>query len=752
MPTPFTRTKYTDWFNYDIRVEPEENHYVAHIEAEPSSRKDDIDTVTTDEWNLTIGSIPSFVGLEQNNPQKRSATFTIADSDTDATRGTIKAELVQETDTDFNTDRNSVPVQVTVPAAGPLTIAHRLLDEAPDSEPSYDLIEAIHDTYDEDKPYNELNEFRSDIAQVSDIFSYLDLVNKLCLHSEQLKQSLSNSIERFLAKSLLGRPEKERCLKDSDTYDDVLERFHSETYPGLPSINTDLIQSEYLRRYCTADDPQTTPTDYGFDKTPSAILYTDWGAYKLAQGVVEHGPKRVQEALLDLISDEGQSLIGQGDGEADIKEWYEKQKEQALNGDLSLSERANLLAEIIRYAATLDTHEFEYILSNYCYRKGINADDPTWAQTLFEATALLCDSDHLDIPVYHRKAKIFYNQQKALQFRFDHDIDDTIGQQERYESAEEHYRSACRLARTETNEFSPQPSLAAQTRQSAAAMAVRRFTAQNEFDQALDELNEALDTLDEILDDDAPDYEQISTRLEAEQKAILGHKYREQGNFRQAIERFWEARRLYADSSKHHSKARMAEYIESTFRQLEEDGRGTAQAEAVKTAVRDAYDERCAVCGSRRHSPTGDPEVEVAHIKAKSDDGLYVRENLLPLCQFHHWAFDNDWFYVGNDYTIQVTDVTTVPGYDDLSDIDGQPLKEPDVDDFPQPHQMFLTANRQANQFAPDEPPDEISPPDISSETDALSHGAERYQWKDKLDTGIQGTQNELIASPETLL
>lgn len=42
--------------------------------------------------------------------------------------------------------------------------------------------------------------------------------------------------------------------------------------------------------------------------------------------------------------------------------------------------------------------------------------------------------------------------------------------------------------------------------------------------------------------------------------------------------------------------------------------------------IRDAYDECCVVCGVRRETPDGHPEVEAAHIKPVSDGGPDVRK------------------------------------------------------------------------------------------------------------------------------
>jgi 5-methylcytosine-specific restriction endonuclease McrA len=72
--------------------------------------------------------------------------------------------------------------------------------------------------------------------------------------------------------------------------------------------------------------------------------------------------------------------------------------------------------------------------------------------------------------------------------------------------------------------------------------------------------------------------------------------------------------------------------------------------------VRDAYDERCAVCGERRVTPDGSPEVEAAHIYPKSEGGVDEVQNGVALCKLHHWAFDAGWISFTDDHEIIVRD------------------------------------------------------------------------------------------------
>ncbi|WP_420182092.1 HNH endonuclease [Haloarcula sp. KBTZ06] len=103
-----------------------------------------------------------------------------------------------------------------------------------------------------------------------------------------------------------------------------------------------------------------------------------------------------------------------------------------------------------------------------------------------------------------------------------------------------------------------------------------------------------------------------------------------------------------------------------------------ARERAFREAIRDAYDERCAVCGTRRETPDGRPEVEASHIRPKSEDGPDDLRNGIALCKLHHWAFDNGWFTITDDYRISVTDSSSRDGYTEFASLDGKRIELPD--------------------------------------------------------------------------
>lgn len=121
------------------------------------------------------------------------------------------------------------------------------------------------------------------------------------------------------------------------------------------------------------------------------------------------------------------------------------------------------------------------------------------------------------------------------------------------------------------------------------------------------------------------------------------------------------------------------------------------RSEQFRQEVREAYNERCAVCGVRRVTPAGTPEVEAAHIKPKEAGGPDHVQNGLALCRLHHWAFDAGWFSITDDYRITVRTDPDRDGYEDFSKLDSQQLKLPG--DQNRPHPQFLKDHRERHGF-----------------------------------------------------
>jgi hypothetical protein len=120
---------------------------------------------------------------------------------------------------------------------------------------------------------------------------------------------------------------------------------------------------------------------------------------------------------------------------------------------------------------------------------------------------------------------------------------------------------------------------------------------------------------------------------------------------------------------------------------------------AFQVAVRRAYGERCAICGSGLRSPHGAPEVQSAHIYPKAHDGRDDVRNGVCLCRRHHWALDVGWIALADDGTLLVRDdLPDEPDYAFLRACAGQPIASP-VLPVVAPAALFLRAHRQLMGF-----------------------------------------------------
>jgi len=148
----------------------------------------------------------------------------------------------------------------------------------------------------------------------------------------------------------------------------------------------------------------------------------------------------------------------------------------------------------------------------------------------------------------------------------------------------------------------------------------------------------------------------------------------------------------HGDESQH-SSPNLTEEDESFI-----SARRRERDQAFAQEVKDAYDERCAVCGARRVAPNGSIEVEAAHIYPKSEGGVDDVRNGVALCKLHHWAFDNGWLSISDDYDVIVRDAEDRDGYNEFSDLDGDALHLPDEENL-RAHPKFLHQHRLLHGF-----------------------------------------------------
>ena len=150
-------------------------------------------------------------------------------------------------------------------------------------------------------------------------------------------------------------------------------------------------------------------------------------------------------------------------------------------------------------------------------------------------------------------------------------------------------------------------------------------------------------------------------------------------------------------------KSELAQAVESEPELTEDDTeyvetRRKARDSAFRQVVRETYNNTCAVCGSQRESPDGNPEVEAAHVYPHSEGGSDDIRNGIALCKFHHWAFDSGWLAFTDDHEILVAEATEKNGYYELKQLEGQSLRLPENEDT-YPHPMFLERHREIQGF-----------------------------------------------------
>lgn len=175
-----------------------------------------------------------------------------------------------------------------------------------------------------------------------------------------------------------------------------------------------------------------------------------------------------------------------------------------------------------------------------------------------------------------------------------------------------------------------------------------------------------------------------------------------------------------AEITEYHGSGRRNNSVDSTNSQNEKDNMSMdegSRTDTVKDADRDykeakrvrrdpqfqekikeAYNQTCAVCGSDRRTPDGRPEVEAAHIRPVSEGGKDIIPNGIALCRLHHWAFDNDWISVDDDYSVIVKNASAVSGYEDFAQYQGSRLNLPELEEN-QPDKNALEFHRHHHGF-----------------------------------------------------
>jgi putative restriction endonuclease len=160
------------------------------------------------------------------------------------------------------------------------------------------------------------------------------------------------------------------------------------------------------------------------------------------------------------------------------------------------------------------------------------------------------------------------------------------------------------------------------------------------------------------------------------------------------------------DSEIEKQKTKLDEFGDSDPQLTEEEAEFTettrrARDAAFTQAVREAYNRKCAICGSERETPGGNPEVEAAHIYPKHEGGSDDVRNGIALCKLHHWAFDSGWLSLTDSCEVIVKDAPDRTGYHEFKRLEGESIHLPD-EDTEHPHPKFIQEHRELHGFTDD--------------------------------------------------
>lgn len=114
---------------------------------------------------------------------------------------------------------------------------------------------------------------------------------------------------------------------------------------------------------------------------------------------------------------------------------------------------------------------------------------------------------------------------------------------------------------------------------------------------------------------------------------------------------------------------------------------------AFRRAVRNAYDNRCAMTGLRLIGSTGNAEVQAAHIRGVAHKGSDSVRNGLALSGTIHWLFDQGLLSVADDMTILKAKTFIPSEIEQLINLDGV-ISQP-KDSAHWPHPTFLAYHRE---------------------------------------------------------
>lgn len=697
MPT-ISRKRNHSWGNITVSCSTEinEGQYIGSIEIESNRDESSLDEVWIDTDELQGITVT----------KEKSADFRIhfqTTIDADATdvpsNQSIQVHLIF-----INGVEESIPISLL--SAFPLSCLHKILTE----QHSKKLTERIHDRYGESREKRSLFAFMQDSEPLLSFEDTVEMMNVFSKYNNGYQREMSRTSHAFFKNVLFGK--KQYSANSQSEFENMVEIFSSKQH--LCDIDQKQVEKLYVSEWRSWDgSPPTEPEDFGFTRKAAKAdidspQFIEWAAEAVLDENIELVRDRLRPDERQLTSDK-----------------YEELKERAQEARPTV--RADKWTEIVTDASMMDRPEFEFVLGNFLYWQGISQRDNKFNQldTVYGAAALLFY--RTNVPILQQKANCQQKITLANNSRIDGEYTDALV----------HARKALEIAINEQGRWETAlENLAARARRDYALLQRNHLLSQDEFDGALTVLR---NTRDEILSTDIPERFKTSLldHLDANRYATAAQRAENKGELLEAKQYFEQSYHYFDQCNRKQRKSFINDQLEQVIDRIQDEEYREAYREkdlrqsqpgeeessrdpSFREKVIEAYDGTCAFCGACRKTPDGRFEAHAAHIHPVSDGGPDLVQNGLALCRLHHWAFDNGWLAINDNYRLLIADRTETTGYKEFLELEQRKIRPPE-NEYQQPGSDFIKHHREQHGFeettTQEEYPDDLTEEELADTT-----------------------------------
>ena len=528
--------------------------------------------------------------------------------------------------------------------------------------------------------------FQRDFRGLLSFDEYLTVMATFAELSDGYRRELISTSPAFFKNMLFH--EKEYPISTRAEFDRRLSLFEVNDY--LPTVDRAEVERLYISEWTKRHHPPTKPETFGFE-IGNVLIDLETSA------ALEYLAERVTAEETDLVRER----LKKDQYEYD-EETYEDLKERALSGPPIL--RARHWKSLLGDAAFTGRREFDYILGNFLYWEALTNYDlePGVATRMYQAAAKLFA--YLNLGLLRQKANARQHIAASHHFRLNGS----------YNNALVESRRAMAIALNESGNWdSTLPNIYASARRDFALLQRNQLLNDGNYEGGIKTVRRAMDDITDMKGINESLREKLLNHLSANEHEMLALNAEADGDLLIAKTHLEEAFHYFDIVDQPPRKALInykleqlieritTEKVGATF--VNQERRQTQSSSPARDAefrrsVLGAYDGRCAACGARRETADGRVEAHAAHIRAVGDDGPDLVQNGVCLCRLHHWAFDNGWLSIADDYTLLVADQPDIEGYDEFAPLAGRDLALPN-EEYQAPMRDFLTHHRQQNGF-----------------------------------------------------